>query len=57
MGSSLVIKGTEGHPMYQRKNWLLKLGIPEHWIAWPLAVCPIGGVILAGLVTLIGIWF
>ena len=51
MGDKLVVKGTEGHPLYERKNWLKKLGIPEHWVAWPFVICPIGGLLLAGIVT------
>lgn len=47
MGKRLVIKGTEGHPLYERKNWLKKVAIPEHWIVWPLVICPLDGLLTA----------
>lgn len=40
MGSRLELPGTEGCELYNRRNWMLKLGIPEHFVMWPLLVCP-----------------
>ena len=38
---------------WERKEWLLKLAIPEHALGWTFLVCPIAGIVVAGLGTLI----
>ncbi len=48
------IKGAENCKAWERKEWLLKLGIPEHAIAWPVILCPIAALIVAGIGVLLG---
>ena len=43
------LPGTHGHPCYQRKNWLSSLAIMEHFVLWPLLVCPLFAVLSACL--------
>lgn len=43
------IKGAENCKAWGRKEWLLKLGVPEHGLGWPLLCCPIAGLAVAGL--------
>lgn len=45
--SRLMIKGTERCKAWRTKEWLRTLAIPEHWIIWPLVVCPMVGLIAA----------
>lgn len=52
MGRKLELPGTEGSELYSRKNWLLKLGLPNHFGIWILLICPLNGLINAGVVTL-----
>ncbi len=49
-----MIKGAEHCKAWERKEWLLKLAIPEHYIMWTFLVCPIAGLITAGIGMLIG---
>lgn len=48
MGEKLELPGTEGSGLYSRKNWLLKLGLPNHFGIWLLLICPLNGLINAG---------
>ncbi len=48
------IKGAENCKAWNRKEWLLKLAIPEHGIAWTILMCPIAGLIVAGIGCLLG---
>ena len=52
-GNRLHADGVKDDPFYASKNELLKLGIPEHLILWPVLYCPIVGFIAAGIGTLI----
>ena len=54
MGSHLELPGTEGHPCYTRAGWMKSLVIPEHWLGWPLGVCPLFGLLSGGLGLLLG---
>lgn len=47
------IKGAEHGKAWERKEWLLKFAIPEHTLGWTFLVCPIAGIVVAGLGTLI----
>ena len=49
----IMIKGTEHCRAWETKEWMLKLGLPEHLILWPLIVCPLAGLICAGIGALI----
>ena len=53
MGPRLELPGTEGNELYSRKNWMRSLGVPEHWVQWPLIICPLFGALSAGLALLI----
>jgi hypothetical protein len=44
-----LIQGAENCKAWQRKEWLLKLAIPEHGLFWPLVVCPLAGLLVAGI--------
>jgi len=48
-----MIKGAENCRAWERREWLMKLAIPEHVLAWPLLVCPLAGLSVAGLGALI----
>ncbi|MDD4849963.1 MAG: hypothetical protein PHO10_04620 [Gemmiger sp.] len=41
MKPRLMIPGTENHPGYGIKSWLVKLALPEHLLLWPLVVAPL----------------
>ena len=43
-----LIKGAEHHPDWEWKGWR-KLAVPEHGLIWPLLVCPLTGLIVAGI--------
>ena len=43
-----LIKGAEQHPDWEWKGWR-KLAVPEHGLMWPLLVCPLTGLIVAGI--------
>lgn len=44
-----MIKGAEHCKAWERKEWLMKLAVPEHGIVWPLFMCPVAGLIVAGI--------
>ena len=44
-----MIKGAEHCKAWERREWLLKLAIPEHALGWTFLVCPVAGVIVAGI--------
>ena len=54
MGEKLHLPGTEGSELYSRKNWLLKMAIPNHFGIWLIVVCPLGGLVNAGIVSFLG---
>ena len=43
-----LIRGAENHPDWNWKGWK-KLAVPEHGLLWPLLVCPLTGLIVAGI--------
>ena len=49
MGQRLELPGTEGHPCYERAQWMKSLALPEHGLEWPLLVCPLFGLISVGI--------
>ena len=51
-----MIKGAEHCKAWERKEWLLKLAIPEHLLGWTLLVCPIAGLITAGIGSLLQVF-
>lgn len=53
MGRRLELPGTEGSELYSRRNWLLKLALPNHFGIWLVLICPLNGLINAGAVSLI----
>ena len=44
-----MIRGAEHCRAWQRKDWLLKLAIPEHGLGWTFLVCPAAGLLVAGI--------
>ena len=52
-GSRLHADGAKNDPFYEPKNELVKLGLPEHLILWPVLFCPAVGFITAGIGMLI----
>lgn len=46
-----LIKDAENHPDWEWKGWW-KLAVPEHGLAWPVLVCPLTGLIVAGFAAL-----
>lgn len=44
-----MIRGAEDCRAWARGEWLKTLAIPEHLLAWPLVVCPLTGLIVAGM--------
>ncbi len=48
------IKGAEHCKAWEVKEWLIKLAIPEHALGWTFLVCPIAGLIVAALASLLG---
>jgi hypothetical protein len=51
--SRLHADGAKNDPFYEPKNELMKLGLPEHLILWPVLFCPAVGFIAAGIGMLI----
>lgn len=49
LGRRIQVPGTEGHPDYRLGSWLKKLALPEHVLAWPLAMAPLISLVQAGL--------
>ena len=43
------IIGAENCRTWERKEWLIKLAIPEHGLGWTLFVCPMTGLFVAGI--------
>ena len=48
-GKRLRAEGVEDDPFYEPKNELMKLGFPEHLLLWPLLICPVVGLLTAGI--------
>ena len=48
-----MIKGAEHCKAWERGEWLKTLAIPEHGLGWTLLVCPMAGLIVAGIAALI----
>ena len=48
-----MIRDAEHCRAWERKEWLMKLAIPEHGLGWTLLVCPLAGLIVAGIAALI----
>ena len=48
------VKGADNCKAWEVREWLLKLAIPEHALGWTFLVCPIAGLIVAGIGTLLG---
>ena len=48
------IKGAENCKAWEVKEWLLKLAIPEHALGWTFLVCPVAGLIVAAVASLLG---
>ncbi len=51
-----MIKGAEHCKAWERKEWLLKLAIPEHALGWTFIVCPVAGLITAGIGSLLQVF-
>lgn len=47
----IMIPGTEHCKAWETKEWMKTLAIPEHLIGWPFMVCPLVGLIMAGIST------
>lgn len=43
------IEGADHCKAWRRKEWLLKLAIPEHGLAWTFIMCPLTGFMVAGI--------
>ncbi len=52
-GRRLRAEGVEDDPFYEPKNELMKLGLPEHLVLWPVLFCPLVGFLTAGIGLLI----
>ena len=48
------VKGAENCRAWEVKEWLIKLAIPEHGLFWTFIMCPIAGLIVAGIASLLG---
>jgi len=48
-----MIKGAENCKAWETWEWLRTLAIPEHALGWTLLVCPIAGLVVAGIGCLI----
>ncbi len=48
------IKGADHCKAWERREWLLKLAIPEHGLLWTFVVCPVAGLAVAGINLLLG---
>ena len=38
----------------ERREWLLRLAVPEHGLLWTFIVCPVAGLFVAGINLLLG---
>ena len=45
----LVPPGTEKCEAWGLKKWMLMLALPEHLLGWPLFMCPLAGLVAAGI--------
>ncbi len=45
----LVPPGTAQCNAWHLKTWMLTLALPEHLLGWPLFLCPLAGLIAAGI--------
>lgn len=43
-----MIKGAEKSKAWEAKEWM-KLAIPEHFLFWPIIICPVVGLFVAGI--------
>lgn len=43
-----MIKGAEKSKAWEAKEWM-KLAIPEHFLFWPIIICPVVGLLVAGI--------
>ena len=48
------IKEAEHCRAWERKEWLLKLAVPEHCLGWTFLACPSAGLIVMGIAALLG---
>ena len=48
------IKGAEHCKAWERREWLLRLAIPEHGLVWTFIICPVAGLFAAGINCLLG---
>ena len=48
-----MIKGAEGCKAWERWEWLKTLAIPEHGLVWTLLVCPIAGLAVTGIASIL----
>ena len=48
------IKGAEHCRAWERREWLLRLAVPEHGLLWTFIVCPVAGLFVAGINLLLG---
>ncbi|MBQ9009982.1 MAG: hypothetical protein IJ088_11735 [Clostridia bacterium] len=44
-----MIRGAEHCKAWERSEWLKTLAIPEHALCWPLLVCPVAALTVAGI--------
>lgn len=44
-----MIRGAENCKAWERKEWLKTLAIPEHGLVWTFVICPIAGLMVAGI--------
>ena len=49
-----MIKGAEDCKAWGRWEWLKTLAIPEHGLVWTLLVCPIAGLAVTGIASILG---
>ena len=49
-----MIKGAEKCKAWERWEWLKTLAIREHGLGWTFLVCPVVGLAVAGIGTLLG---
>lgn len=47
------IKGAENCKAWEVREWLIRLAIPEHGILWTFVMCPVAGLIVAGISALL----
>ena len=57
MGRRLHLPGTEDSPLYSRRNWLVRMAIPNHFGIWLVGICPLGGLVNVGAVSLLTFLF